>query len=226
MLHPSFRGTPAALRVAFGLALAAGSSAASALDVTLDFSGNICGAAGNIACGNSAFIGQNYGDQAGLLDVSHRSLNATTLVTQENALKYWSTGYSGLVGVAWGGPGPTVYASEFTFTPAAGQMVTINSFDFGDDQNRNFGSSVAIYDAAGSVLWDGGTFNPGLTPTSFSPMITSSSALVLRWGPDGYDVGIDNIALTVTAVPEPGTWALMLLGAVAVAGLARRRERG
>jgi hypothetical protein len=36
-------------------------------------------------------------------------------------------------------------------------------------------------------------------------------------------IGIDDVALNVTAVPEPGAWALMLAGLTAAAFLARRR---
>ena len=41
--------------------------------MTLDFSGNICGAAGNLVCSNYNEIGSNDGDQPGALDVSYRS---------------------------------------------------------------------------------------------------------------------------------------------------------
>ena len=41
--------------------------------MTLDFSGNICGAAGNLVCSNYNEIGSNDDDQPGALDVSYRS---------------------------------------------------------------------------------------------------------------------------------------------------------
>lgn len=225
---------PSFLRPALAaLALAAALPAAHAVDVTLDFSGNICGVAGASVCGNYAQIGQNYGDIAGVLDVSHRSVVAATGVTHESFLKYWANDYSNLVGVAWGGADQTGYYSEMTFTPGAGQQVTLVGFDFGDYANRNYASSVSIFDLGGSLLWNGGSFDPGLTSTHFAPSITSSNGLVLRWGPDGYDVGIDNIQLTVgtattaptAPVPEPETWAL-LLGGLAVVGSVARRRRG
>lgn len=137
--------------------------------VTLDFSGNICGVSGNTACAHYSQIGQSYGDVTGVLDVSHRSAVAATGATFESYLKYWSTGYSGLTGVAWGGSGPTTHFSEMTFTAGIGQQVPLDSLDFGDYLNRNYGSKVAVYDLSnpsGSPLWDGGTFNPGLTPRS------------------------------------------------------------
>lgn len=214
-------------RFAFVAALAAfalPTAPAFALDVLLDFSGPICGAAGTSACGDYSEIGQNYGDVAGVLDVSHRSALAGSGVTVEPFLKYWSTGYSNLTGVAWGGSWPSGQYSEFTFTPAAGQQVTLNGFEFGDYANQSYTSSATILDAQTlQVLWTSGTFDPGSTSLSFAPAITSANGLILRWGPDGYDTGIDNISLSVTAVPEPAVWALMLGGAALMAARARRR---
>jgi len=211
---------PALVAVASAVSLAAHAA-------TLDFSGNICGAAGNAGCGNGSQIGQNYGDVAGQLDISHRSAVSSTGVTYEAFLKHWSTEYSNLTSVAWGGANASQYFSEFTFTPLAGMQVTLVGFDFGDYQDRDFGSSVAIYDTSNNVLWNGGSFDPGVTATHFAPNITRATPLVLRWGPDGYDVGIDNIAFTVSAVaaiPEPSTYALMLAGLGFVGFVARRRR--
>lgn len=196
-----------------------------AVDVVLDFSGDICGTAGNQSCGNYSEIGQNYGDVAGLLDVSHRSVNVSNGSTYEPFLKYWSTGYSNLTGVAWGGGGSTGQYSEITFTAGAGQQVTLNGFQFGDYLDRSYTSSATILDAGTlQVLWSSGTFDPpGGAALGFAPAVSSSTGLILRWGPDGYDTGIDNISVSITAVPEPGTWALLLGGAALLAARARRR---
>lgn len=130
-----------------GLALSA--APAWAVDTTLTFSGNICGATGTEACGNFSRIARNYGDMAGFLDVSHRSINLTPNVTEEAYLKYWSTGYSDLTGNAWRGLGQTAYRSEMSFMPTAGNQVTLASMKFGEYQNRNFGSRAIIYDGTG-----------------------------------------------------------------------------
>lgn len=208
---------------ALAIAAAAVFAPAHALDTTLDFSGDICGVAGNEVCGNYSQIGQNYGDVAGVLDVAYRSIRTSDNTTYEEYLKFWSTGYSGLTGVAWGGVNQTGYRSEISFSALGGQVVTLDGFDFGDYQNRNYGSSVQIYDGSDNLLWDGGSFNPDVTATHFAPGI-SGNKLVLRWGPDGYDVGIDNIQVTVSAVPEPQAWAMAAAGLLALATIARRRR--
>ena len=216
-----------------GLALAAALPAAMAVDTTLDFSGAICGATGDQACSNGAQIGQSYGDIAGVLDVSHRSIVVSSNTTFEPYLKHWDSNYSNLRGVAWGGGESTSFASEMTFLAGAGQQVTLSGLSFGDYQNRNRGSSFTVSDLAGTLLFSSGAFDPGLTASIFAPNVTSAG-LVLRWGPDGYDVGVDDIRLSVTAttvqppvtpIPEPETYALMLAGLGALGAVAKRRRR-
>ncbi|KQW51669.1 MULTISPECIES: PEP-CTERM sorting domain-containing protein [unclassified Roseateles] len=72
--------------------------------------------------------------------------------------------------------------------------------------SANLGGTVTTPWAAGSTLW-------------------------VRWN-DANDVGsdhglaIDNLSLSVTAVPEPSTYAMLLAGLGAVGFIARRRRRG
>jgi hypothetical protein len=216
------------LSSAMGAVLVLGLSAAHAsTSATLDFSGSICGVAGDQVCGNYAEIGQSYGDVAGVLDVSHLSRSSPDGAVYETFLKYWSTDYSGLTGVAWGGNDGVGYTAEFKFTPLNGGTVSLLGFDMGDFLNRNRGSSVAVYDAGtNAMLWSGGSFDPDLTATNFSPNVSSSAGLVLRWGPDAFDVGVDNIQLSVSgapSVPEPGVVALALAGLGMIGLMLRRR---
>ena len=115
---------------ALALSLSAGalvSLSANSASVVLDFSGNICGAAGNQACTNFAQIGQNYGDTTGL-NVSHRSTDLAG-ATYEPFLKYWANNYSGLNDIAWGGAGETGQRSEFTFAALSGYTVSVQVQD-------------------------------------------------------------------------------------------------
>lgn len=83
------------------------------------------------------------------------------------------------------------------------------------------GATAAAVDGnvAGKVGGVGGT-----VATSWA----AGDTLWVRWI-DNNDVGndhglaIDNLTLSVTAVPEPGSWSLMLAGLVALGFLARRR---
>jgi hypothetical protein len=76
--------------------------------------------------------------------------------------------------------------------------------------------------AAGLVAGKGGTI-----ATNWAP----GETLWLRWvdlNNTGNDHGlaIDNFSLSVSAIPEPGTWALLLAGLAGVGFVARRRQQG
>lgn len=211
----------------FGALGIAAATPAAAVTTTLDFSGNICGAAGNQACGNGTQIGQNYGDGTGV-NVSYRSFNSSN-VTVENFLKYWTTGYGDLQGVAYGGNSPAD-GSEITFTALAGYELTVLGFDAGCYLNRTSCRTFpfTITEIGGSQVAGGTATPPSGSHDSFTFNLGySTSGYVLRWGPDGWDGGLDNIAFDVRAtgvvVPEPSTWALLILGFGLVGSTMRRR---
>lgn len=90
----------------------------------------------------------------------------------------------------------------------------------------NFTSPIATATAAAV---DGNTAGlvsglGGTVTTSWAP----GQTLWLRWtetnelGND-HGLAIDNLSVSVTAVPEPGTWALLLAGLASLGFLARRR---
>lgn len=70
---------------------------------------------------------------------------------------------------------------------------------------------------------------PGLAMTDFEFFFLASSAGTVSFtfedqGNDNVGVIIDNVALSIGAVPEPSAWALLILGFGAVGAAARRRH--
>ena len=192
----------------------------------LNFEGNICGGGG--ACFNYSWIDQNYGDVAGLVDViTTRNVGSYGYSGAANhSLLWWANNYSGLTSVAWGDSGVEV---GLFLKPAAGYRITLNGFDGGSYLNATRSTQFSILDGtSGAVLFSTGPTTVGALPVSFSGPYTSSGGIKIQWGPDGFDVGVDNVNFSVTpiasGVPEPATWAMMLLGFAGLGMMGRRRK--
>lgn len=196
--------------------------ALSARAETLDFSGDICSAAAegtgaSVQCENFGRINQAYGDSA-TVDLTYQSSpDATT------SMFFWSTGYSGLSSVAYGDTGAT---PTILIVPKAGQVVTLVGFELGSWNNVDRGSQVTLVDLADNsvVLSTGNITVLSATPSSFSVNASSSAGFSIAFGPDGFNVGIDNIQFSTSPVPEPATTALWLAGLATAAVAARRRR--
>ena len=183
---------------------------------TLTFDGNICGG----ACSNYSQIDQTYGDIAGQLDVQYAGRTSSSV---NNYLSWWDTGYNDLVNVAFGPSGGGV--GEIALIPTAGFQVTLNSFDLGAWLNTTGTSQYTIYDSnyaflgssAGVIAVGSGT----TTHSHYDIGLTNVNGLILQWGPDAYNVGIDNVNFTVQAIstPVPESSSLLLLG-LGLVGLA------
>jgi len=190
----------------------------------LDFTGSICNGGG--ACSNNLTIDANYGDVPGQLDVQYNA-NAANPFTTTGTLFWWADLYSTLTSVAYGNPGATV---GLYLKPEAGFQVTLNGFDFGVWPNQTHQSQVTIKDGTSNTILLATGFQdfPGAAPTHFSGSYTSAGGIYILFGPDGYNGGIDNIDFTITAVasavPEPSTWAMMILGFAGVGFMAYRRQ--
>lgn len=216
-----------AFTAAAGLLATAPTSAAT---TTLDFAGNICGVAGNQACGNGSQIGQNYGDGIGV-DVSYRGFNANTGITTEAYLKHWGPGYGDLQNVAWTGSDSSNFTAEIVFSAQPGYELTILGFDAGCYLNRvSCRSFPFTINRLGGGLATNGTATPAANShDSFTFNLGySSNGYVLQWGPDAFDGGLTNIAFDVRAirvgvVPEPSSWALLILGFALIGGTMRTR---
>jgi hypothetical protein len=204
------------------IALASVAVQAQASTFVLDFSGNICGSTGKLACTSNDIIGGNYGDVSGLLDVSYRTTNELGTATYHTNLTYSFDGFPSLRGVA---SSPDLNGvAEITFTPLSGNSVTLASFTFDGSVYGNRPSKASILDSSThAVLWSIDPLNPGTTPIIFTPTVSSTSGLVLRWGVDAYRVGIDNINVSVSSVPETSSVVLAFAGLAGIALTLKRR---
>ncbi|MBU1375917.1 MAG: PEPxxWA-CTERM sorting domain-containing protein [Alphaproteobacteria bacterium] len=190
----------------------------------LTFSGNICG--GGTSCSNNEVIDDSYGDIAGQLDVVY---DRDVTVGGENRLRAYGSFYSDLTGVAYGGEGNTTGPAEIFLQPLSGFQVTLLGFDLGAWPNQTRNSQVTILNGAGQVLSPSTALTvDGQVHSHLSYNFTSADGIRIQWGPDNYDVGIDNVEFALSAVgpagvPEPASWALMIAG-FGMAGVALRRR--
>jgi hypothetical protein len=189
---------------------------------TLDFSGDICSAAADgtgeyVACADFGRINQAYGDSATVNLTYQSSPDAIT------SMFFWSTGYSGLSRVAYGDTNAT---PTILIVPTTGQAVTLASFQLGSWNNLDRDSQVTVIDLADqSVVLSTGTITvQSAVPSSFSIGASSSAGFSIAFGPEGFNVGIDNIQFSTSPVPEPATTALWLAGLATAAVAARRRR--
>ena len=213
------RNITAALGLAALVACTATPSAAASF--LLDF--------GNTGCtfnGGECLIPQTYGDGAGY-DVSFQTVSALT-GQSVGSLKYW-TEYGDLSGVLYAGNDATNFFGELRVTAAAGYKVALQSFDFATFANNTAQSPFAVLDLAGATLaaFTGSTNWP--THGHADVNTAMLDGFVVRWGPDAYNVAIDNVRFSVSAptgaVPEPSAWALMIIGFGAAGSLLRAQRR-
>lgn len=204
------------IRAAVALAALFGGPAAAS--TTIDFSNTGCSAIGSLAC----LIPQTYGDTADV-DVSYRAIDKSTGATAIEGLFAFGK-YGDLSDIVYGGTDMTHFIGEITLTAKEGRTLSLQSFDFATFNGHSLGTPILITDLTGRTLLSGGF--PTLSPTHNTIMLNSDyiSGVVIRWGPDSYNVGLDNITYDVRgAVPEPTTWAMMIVGLALVGWSARRR---
>ncbi len=153
-----------------------------------------------------------------------------TTVNGGAALGAWTVGgtsidliqgaYNAISGVSIdlaGSPGPGSLSQSFT--AQAGHSYLL-SFDL----SNNGGSQMDVTFGGTTT-----TFTPTSTTTPYSLAWTAAASGLQAVVFDSVQGGnggpvLDNVVLTVTAVPEPGTYALLLSGLLAVGFVARRRQ--
>ena len=208
-----------ALLTAAVVSVATAISAVPAAADILTFDGSICN--GGNACTNFAVIDQIYGDTTGL-DVIWDGNSPGN-----DGFSYWADAYSGMTNVAFGYDN----GIEIYLKPLAGYQVTLLGFDIGSWPNIDRTSSVRVLSGDnGTIFTDTGDIRIlGSEPTHFGYNATRADGFRIQFGPENYNVGIDNIEFRVSqidgaVVPEPATWALMI-GGFGLAGATLRRRR-
>ena len=132
-------------------------------------------------------------------------------------------------------------AENFTFTIAAGQVGTLTVLDAGYAGDTfsvtNFGSALGVtssvpvgtYDGSESVDFDDAFKDPSFSRGVFqlqagSYSISGSLLQSVQFGGFDLDATTGAVRLSLSAIPEPSSTALMFAGLAAVALLARRRK--
>lgn len=214
---------------AFGLAAASVIGAANgAQAAVLDFNTGSCAS----TCGDGTQIDQGFGDIAGVLDVSYRSLSGAGASSVDyEFLYYWQGNYGDLQGVAWGGQNDAVGVAEITFSLLqSGQSISLDSLFTAGWPNVDRSTDFRVYDLGYNLVYSSGSVTaPGQGHLTISPNITVNDGLRLQWGPSGYNAGVDQVNFTIGGavtggVPEPSAWALLILG-FGLMGAAMRRRR-
>jgi hypothetical protein len=201
-------------------------TAAHASEQVISFDqGNYCN--GGELCANNAAIDAGYG-----------STNQVTVGMgglydgyPTGPMFYYERGFGDLVGVAYGNKGSVDFrtSSRITISALSGFEVRLKSFDLGC-----FGGAANCQSANYSVQPGGGPLVRGSISTGYPGHSTVTfgtgygNVIDLFFG-SGENVGIDNITYDVrpivaAGVPEPATWAMMILGFGMVGGAMRRRK--
>ena len=205
--------------------------------ITLDFgngpgapticAGNDQGSGAMTGCFNASRINQNYGDVAGVVDVTYFS---QPQLHSDTTLRWWSADYNNLYGVLWadGGDGPASHA-RIELKALGGNTLHLTQFDLGAWPNTSRGTIADVYEIGSNVSLFNFTGNVGSGSTTHNTFTTDLSSNVGFWiefKDSAYNVGIDNIVFdaNLQAIPEPSTYALMLGGLAAVSSLVRRRR--
>ncbi|MFN3593048.1 MAG: PEPxxWA-CTERM sorting domain-containing protein, partial [Thermaurantiacus sp.] len=110
-----------------------------------------------------------------------------------------------------------------------GKMITLDSFDMARFTGTTL-TELRVYDVDWTLLWSAtDQLAPSGGRLSYAPGVSSTSGLILQHGSDTANRGLGNIRFTVSdlvdppVVPEPATWAMLIMGFGLVGAAARRR---
>ncbi len=178
------------------------------------------GALNNV--GQSGWFSQGYGDVAGLVDVTYSYFQPGASTPFSSLLSY-TTGYDDLVRPAWYGTSSAGDRAQVSLASVGGSVITLDSFDLGIwSSGRGVPETVTVYEIGNATPVFTQQFSDNGLRHSFSLGLQSTSGFVIEWTSPWW-VAIDNISSSAAPIPEPGTWALMLAGMLAVGAAVRRR---
>lgn len=204
------------------LSLLAVTGSAQALTSTLSFDQATACLPGG--CANGSHIDQTYGDVAGVVDVTYTDLVPNSTNT---SLKWWDTAYNDLRGVLWSGSSDANGSSyaRIEIKSLNGGLVTLNSMDFGSYPQTSRATNIVVSNRNGATLFSYNGFigNGANSHNTFMPNVSAMGSLRIDWYDSAYNTGIDNVSFSVTSVPEPETYAMLLAGLGIIGGIAKRR---
>ncbi|WP_205854112.1 PEPxxWA-CTERM sorting domain-containing protein [Phenylobacterium kunshanense] len=206
----------------FGAALACGlamwSTAGAATTISFDGGADQC-----VANGSRCMMLQTFGDTAAV-DVSYQNVRPDGTVV--GAAQQFYANYGDLGKVLTAGSYLDGTLGQVTIKARDGYRISLLDFDFVGYVNFAPTLPLKVLDLLGNELV-GGVYSTGSGSTHSSLAVNSAflDGIVIRWGPDASVGGIDNIRYEVQgAVPEPATWAMMILGFGGVGALLRHRR--
>jgi hypothetical protein len=176
------------------------------------------------ACSNYTRINQAFGDVDNVMDVIYSTPRIDNAIY--DTPRWWNSSYSDLYGVlfAYNSDGDSLLRIELK--PLNGQGVKLSSLDLGAYPVTVRNSTLKVFDLTGSteLFSFSGAVGTGGFRTSFAfPNVFSANGIRIDLYDSAWNNGIDNIAYELAPIPEPGTYALMALGLLAVGVAARRR---
>jgi hypothetical protein len=164
--------------------------------------------------GFGSFHLKNDGNQASVLTLT--GLGAHTEITVQFSLAIWDS--------VDANPGGYPYGDRFVVDLDGSNVIDAPFGNYGVPAPVGPGVAVAMPMANFGY----GSWIDSARVVNFTVAHTGGSATLAFGFPNsqgGSDeaFGLDNVSVSVTAVPEPGTWLLMALGLVGLGALARRR---
>lgn len=206
----------------FGAALTCGlmmwSAAGASTTITFDASSDQC-----VSNGSRCVMRQTYGDTAAV-DVSYQNIKADGTVV--GVAQQFYSNFGDLGNVLTAGSYLDGTLGQVTLKARDGYKISLLDFDFAGYVNFAPTLPLKVMDLLGNELV-AGVFSTGDGSTHRSLAVNSAflDGIVIRWGPDSSVGGIDNIRYDVqAAVPEPATWAMMILGFGGMGALLRHRR--